>query len=686
MNASTSALIDPWPGPYGGLPPWDRIDSDAFDDAVAVAIADKRRELAAIVDDQSSPTFANTIEALEDCGRALQRVRVIVQTMAQTMGTGAIPAIAQRLAPLIANVDNEIAHDSRLFARIDAVHRRVDALGLDAVQRRLVERWRDRMLRAGVALAPDVKARLVVLHARYAELFAAFARNLAADERQVVWIESEGDLAGTTDDLMRTLKQAAIEEGRPGAWAVKNMRAMVWPFLTQSTRRDFRERVWRMWTDRGGHEGPNDNRPIVAEILSVRGEIAKLLGFPTFAHYALADRMAGTPERVLETLERAWGPVLVRTRAQVAAYQAIANADGAGIVLAPWDRLHYADRHRRLCFGFDGEALRPYLALDRMFGAMFWAAGRLHGIAFDDITARTPLLDDSVRVYAVTQDGEPHGVLYVDLFARSGKGHGSYQTEWRTAESFRGRVLPISCIVSNISKPAPGEPVLLAWEYANVFFHEFGHALHILMNRVQYPSLGSLSVPWDFIELPSLINERWLSERELLARFARHHASGEAVPEAMLDALERSLADERIFSVNLDYLADAFIDLRLHLLADGSGTLIDPVAVESETLEALSMPAAWDLVMRVPNFWHAWTESYAAGLYVYLWADVMAADAAEAFATAPDGWYDRDVAKRWRETVLSVGASVSAEDAFRAFRGRDPDPDALLRRFGLVAA
>ena len=686
-SADVSALLEPWPGPYGGLPPWDRVRPEAFNDAFGIAGAARRTELRAIADEPAPPTFANTIEALEGSGRVLQRVHLLMHVFAQTMASGDMPKIAERLAPLLGQLDDEAAHDPKLFARVEAVHRDRHALGLGATQVRLVERLHDRMRRKGAALAPDAKRRLAAINARYAALFAQFGQNLQADERMLVWIESEADLDGTTESLRGTLKHAAVDAGRPEVWAVRNMRAMVWPFLTQSTRRALREQVWRMWTDRGGHDGPHDNRPVVAEILALRGEKAKLMGYPSFAHLAIADRMAQTPEAVMAMLERTWTPVLERTRAQIASFQAIADAEGADFALKPWDRLHYAEKYRRHRFGFDTEALRPYLAVGKMFEAMFWAAGRLHGYAFEDISAITPRLDDSVRVYALSRGGDgPVGVLYIDLFARPGKGHGSYQMEWRSAESFRGRVLPISCIVSNLPKPATGEPVLLAWEYANVFFHEFGHAMHILSNRTAYPSLGSLHVAWDFIELPSLINERWLSERELLSRFASHHATGEPIPPAMLAALEASLAYDRIFSVNLEYLADAFIDMRMHLLADGSGRAIDAVAVEADTLAELSMPEGWDLIMRVPNFWHAWTDHYAAGLYVYLWADVMAADAAEAFAEAPGGWYDEDVATRWRETILSVGTSVPAEDAFRAFRGRDPDPEALMRRFGLIAA
>ncbi len=686
MTADARVLLEPWHHPerLGGLPPFDRVTPTALETAYRAAVDLKRDEVRAIAANPAPPTFANTLEALEDCGRALQRVQCLTSVFSQTMATGEMPAVAQRLAPLASALEDHIAHDDALFARIAAVYAARHAAGLSAQQIRLVEVVHERMLRRGAALAAAARARLAWINGRIAELSTAFNQNLLADQAQVQWIDDAAGLAGTNDSLRQLLRQAAVELGRPDAWALRNQRAVVWPFLTQSTRRDLREQAWRMWTDRGDHAGEHDNKPLIAEILRLRGEKARLLGHASFAHLALADRMARTPETALAMLERAWKPVLAATQEQIAAFQAVADAEGAGIRLAPWDRLHYAEKMRQARFGFDNEALRPYLALDAMLEAMFWAAGRLHGLTFHALPDDVPRCHDSVRAYELRRGGETVGALYFDLFARPGKSHGSYQMQWRSAESFRERVLPISCITSNLPRPGPGQPTLLAWEYANVFFHEFGHALHMLANNASYPSLGSMHVDWDFVELPALLNERWLADRELLVRFARHHQTGEPLPLEMLDALEAALRFDRIFSVALDYLAPAIVDMKLHLLADGApGREIDAVAVENETLAALGMPAAWDEVMRVPHCVHIWSGAYAAGLYSYLWADVMAADAAEAFQQSPGGWYDAGTARRWRDTVLSVGTRVPAEQAFRDFRGRVPDPDALMRRFGL---
>jgi peptidyl-dipeptidase Dcp len=486
--------------------------------------------------------------------------------------------------------------------------------------------------------------------------------------------------------LRQAAAAAATEKGRPGIWAIPNARGSVWPFLTLATRRDLREQVWRMWTQRGDNPGANDNKPIAAQILQLRGELARLMGSPSYAHFALADRMARTPETALALLERTWRSVKPAALAQIADYQAIADREDAGIRLAPWDRQFYAEKLRRQRFGLDGDAVKAHLPLEAVLQAMFWAAGRVHGLAFKPL-AEAPLIHPSVRVYEVSRGEEPVGVLYFDLFNRPGKAHGSYQMQYREAENFRGRVLPIAAVYSTFPPPPEGQPVLLPWEYANVFFHEFGHALHMLHCTSAYASLGSQHVAWDFVELPALINERWLRDRELLARFARHHVTGQPMSDALIDRIEQGLRYDRIFSLNPDFLLPAIVDMRLHLLADGSGRAIDAVQVENETMGELGMPAAWDLIMRVTHNFHLFIGgTYAAGLYSYLWADVMAADAVETFERSPGGIYDAGVSQAWIAHILSVGHRVPADEAFRNFAGHDPDPLPLQRRFGLAPA
>jgi peptidyl-dipeptidase Dcp len=682
-----AALLAPWAGPYGGLPPLAGVSPDAIEDALRAAIEMKRAEVRAIASNAAPPTFENTAAALEDCGRTLRRVTVVYQVHANSLSLGDMPTVTQRMAPVLAMLDDEIAHDECLYARLNAVWDGRRQAGLTPEQQRLVEVLRTRMQRRGAGLAPGAKARLAEINARLAALSSRYNQNLIQEAAaQAVFIEDEAGLSGLPDTLRQAAAAAAAEKGRPGIWAVPNARGAVWPFLTLATRRDLREKVWRMWTNRGDHPGLHDNKPIAAEILQLRGELARLMGCASYAHFALAERMARTPETALGLLQATWARVKAAAQAQIADYQAIADKEaddqGALFRLAPWDRQFYAEKLRRQRFGLDGDAVKAHLPLEAVLQAMFWEAGRVHGLAFKPIED-APLIHPSVRVYEVRRGADVIGIIYFDLFNRPGKAHGSYQMQYREAESHRGRVLPISAVYSTFPAPPDGQPVLLPWEYANVFFHEFGHALHMLHCTSAYAALGSQHVAWDFVELPALMNERWLRDRELLERFARHHVTGLAIAPGLIDRIEQGLKYDRIFSLNPDYLLPAIVDLRLHLLADGSGTPIDPVQLENDTLTELGMPEAWDLIMRVTHNFHCFVGSYAAGLYSYLWADVMAADAVEAFERSPGGLYDPGTTRRWIDHILSVGHRVPADQAFRSFAGHDPDPTPLHRRFGL---
>lgn len=684
LSADAQALLAPWPGPFGGLPPYDRATPEAIEQALPLAIEARRQAVCAISASPEAPTFDNTVAALETSGRALRDLHALALAVAQTASTAELQAVMQRLAPLLPALDLEIAHDRALYHRVEAVWRARHAAGLDAQQIRLIEVLRNRMQRAGADLADEAKARLQAIDARLAVLSSQFNRNLLSEQNeQVSWLEREADLAGLDDAQQQAAAQAAADRGRAGAWAIPNQRPAVWPFLTQSTRRDLREQVWRLWNQRGGNDGPHDNRPVIAEMLQLRGERARLLGHRSHAHAVLVDRMAGSPEAAMAMLRRTWDTVLAATRRQVVDLQAIADAESAGFALAPWDRLHYAEKLRRQRFAVDTAQLMQYLPLEHMREAMFWAAGRVHGLGFHELHD-VPVLHPSIRVFEVRRGDDTVGLLYFDVFQRPGKMHGSHQHRVRAAEhGAGGRVLPIANIVSGVPASPPGRPALLPWEFANVLFHEFGHALHMLLDGARYPSLGSLNVAWDFVELPSLLNEYWLRDRELLRRFARHHDTGEPMPDDLIDRLEASLKADRIFSVNLDYLGAAIVDLSLHLMADGSGRAIDAAALERQTLDELGMPACWDLILRVTHSVHSFAGGYHAGLYAYLWSDVMAADVAEAWLASPGGLYDPAFAQAWRDAILTVGHALPADTAFRQLMGRDPDPTALMRRFGL---
>lgn len=384
----------------------------------------------------------------------------------------------------------------------------------------------------------------------------------------------------------------------------------------------------------------------------------------------------------MQLMTTSWNLLLEPTRKEIAAMQAIADADGADFVLQPWDRLYYAEKLRQQKFNLDADAVKPYLELSNVIDGMFWAAQRTFGFAFRELED-VPVISPDIRVFEVSRNGERIGALWLDLFQRPGKGPSSWSAQYRSAENFRGRVLPLVVLHSSVPQPAAGDPVLVPWERANVIFHEFGHTLQTLSNRAAFPSLGSLAVPWDFIEVPSLLNERWLLDRDVLTRFARHYQTGKPMPADLIDRIERAAQHDRVFSASLNYLGSAIVDMRLHLLADGRE--IDAVAEEKRILEELQLPQAVDLTLYIPHAFHTFTEEYAAGLYTYLWSDVIAADIAESFLAAPGGLYDQAVAERYMSIILAPANTVHAAQAFREFKGRDPDPGALMRRFGLVA-
>jgi peptidyl-dipeptidase Dcp len=669
-------LTLPWQGPCGGLPPLDIATPEAIDTAAHKAIAMKRKEIVAIIANPEVPNFVNTVEAFENCGRALQRVFALYSLFSSNKNIGSWTEIGSRLAPLFSALDDEIAHNEELFARFGAV----SDDGLSGEQIRLKTVIIDRMKRRGAGLPKATLARLAEVNGEIARLIVQFNQNLITDQDgQAVFVVDAAKLHGYPDAMKQVAAVAAEARDRPGEWAIVNTRPAVWPLLQTIADRALREQVWRMWTSRGGHDGPSDNRPVIQRILELRGERAKLLGFETYADYALVDRMARTHD-IAETMVRdMWDAVLPITRAQIAEMQTIADVEGAGFALMPWDRLYYAERLRRARFGLDAEAVKPYLTLDNVLAALFDQAKHLHNLDFAPLPD-APVLHPDIRAYHVSRDGRPVGAMHFDLVWREGKMRGSWQYEVRTHESFQGEVLPISNVCSGLMSARAGEPVTMGWEYANVLFHEFGHGLHMLMSRAAYPSLGPCTVPWDFIEVPSLLNERWLYDRALIRRHLRHWQTGEAMPEALIDAIETGQKFDRVFSVNLDYLAPALTDLRLHRLADGR--TIDPVTIETELLADLNMPEAMAPMMTVTNAYHTWTESYAAGLYVYLWADVIAADIANAFAET--GLYDSVLADKYRQDILGSANTVPIDDAFRSFRGREPDTSALKRRFELA--
>jgi peptidyl-dipeptidase Dcp len=672
-------LLDPWEGPYGGLPPFDDVTPAAIESATLLALELKRAEISAIADNRDPPNFENTIAALEDAGRPLGRVRSLAVILFSTRNLDGMAEVEQRVAPLREALEDEIAHNPALNARMDAV---AGDASLTPEQARLVAVIRNRHARRGGLLLPETRAAVAAINGRIAKLQSGCLANLMAGaaERYVL-VETEAELAGLPEEAISAAGRLAAQKGHDGKFAIANTRPAIWPILQLCRNREVRQKARDMWMTRCALDGPHDNRPLLSELVALRGEKARLLGHESYAHYAIDGKMAGTPEVALAQLLKTLGPVRSNAFARLDMVQTLANAEGINDRVRAWDWLYLLDKHRKAQFGLDAEAVKSYLSLDNVLAMIFAAAGRLHGLAFT-LLPDAPRVHSDVRVYEVSRNGEAVGVVWMDLLFREGKMRGSWQAEIQPAESFKGKRLCFSNVCSNIEKPADDRPILMGWEYANVLFHEFGHAMHMLMSRVRYPSLGSMGVEWDLVELPSQLNERWLYDHNLLRRHARHWQTGEPMPEAMIAAIDAAFHFDRVFSVGLEYLLPTLVDLRMHLAARGGP--VDPLAIERETYAEFDIPDAIDPIFFLPQQYHSFTEVYAGALYSYLWADVMVADVIAAFEAAPGGLYDADMASRWRDTILSVGTSVPGIEAFRRFRGRDPDPEALLRRFELV--
>ncbi|HZC16596.1 MAG TPA: M3 family metallopeptidase [Caulobacteraceae bacterium] len=682
----TSTLVDnpvlaPWSGPHGGGPAFDAIRVEHFVPALDEAMGRYRAEVAAIAANPAPPTFANTLEAMERSGRAFRQATSLMGTFTSTMNSAEMQAVQRQMAPKLAAFRDEIMHNRPLFDRIRAVYDARETSGLDAEQQRLADVvWR-RFTRQGAALGDADKHRLAEINQRLASLHTAFSQNILADEEGLALVlDNEADLDGLPSNLVEAAAAAAEQRGLKGQWVIANTRSSMDPFITLSTRRDLREKALKLWASRGDNPGDHDNNPIMTEVLKLRVEKAHLLGFATFAHWIADGQMAKTPDAAMALLRKVWTPAAARAREEIAEMAPIVAAEGSNEPLEAWDYRYYAEKLRKAKYDLSDDEVKPYLQLSRLRDGMFWAAGELFGLKFTNVTDM-PVYHPDVEVFEVTRDGALVGLWYFDLYARPGKSSGAWMSEYRTQQTLAG-VTPIISNNSNFMKAAPGEPVLISWTDAVTLFHEFGHGLHGLNSAVTYPSLAGTSVVRDFVELPSQLNERWLPTPELLQRFAVHYETGEPMPAMLTDKVLAAQNFRQGFNTT-EYLACAILDLEAHLGADEA---LDAREFEREALERLGMPKEIILRHRLPHFSHVFSgESYAAGYYNYIWADVLSADAAEAFAEAPGGFYDKDLAKRLLDEVLSIGNSVEAGEAYRRFRGRDYGTGALMRSRGFEA-
>jgi peptidyl-dipeptidase Dcp len=676
---SESPLLAPWTGPYGGVPPFDKVRVDDFKPALEAGMAEHLKEIDAIAASNEPATFQNTIAALERAGRTLERVRAIYGVWSANMNSPDFQKVEREMAPRLAAHSDKITQNDRLFERIAAVYEQRERTGLTPEQQRLTWLHHNNFVRAGARLDAKAKERLSEINQRLAGLFTTFSQNVLADENDYMLVlDKEEDLAGLPESVRSAAAAAAAERGHDGKWAVLNTRSSVEPFLTHSSRRDLREKVWRTFYSRGDNNDEKDNNAHITEILKLRAERAKLLGYETHAHWRLENTMAGTPGRAMQLLEAVWTPAVARVREEVADMQAVADKEGAGITIEPWDYRYYAEKVRKAKYDLDDNEVKPYLQLDKLTEGMFFVAGELFGFRFEPV-GNVPVFHADVRVFEVKNtEGRHVGLFYLDPYARQGKRSGAWMTAYRTQERFHREITPIVSNNSNFVQGRAGEPILISWIDAETLFHEFGHALHGLSSDVSYPSLAGTRLARDYVEFPSQLLEHWLATPEVLNRFALHYRTGEPIPPDLVQRIERAQTFNQGFAT-VEYLASAFIDMKLHLAGDKT---IDPGAFERDTLKALGMPEEIVMRHRTPHFTHVFaSDGYSAGYYSYLWSDTLTADALEAFIEA-GGLYDGGVAKRLREHVFSVGNTVDPAEGYRAFRGRDARIDALMRQRG----
>jgi peptidyl-dipeptidase Dcp len=679
--AVDNPLLQTWDAPFG-TPPFDRIRPEHFAPAFDAALIKRRTEIAAIISDPAAPTFDNTIVALERAGGLLRRVSAAFFHLASAETSDEIERVERDIAPVLSRERNAILLDGALFARVEALYQARDRLGLDAEAARTLERWRVAFTRAGAGLAPDKKARLAAIGERLASLGALFGQNVLADEKAFALVlDGPDDLAGLPESFVSAAAQAAAARGLPGKYVATLSRSSYEPFMQASARRDLRERAFRAFVARGAGGGAHDNAAIMRETVALRAERARLLGFPNFAAFRLADSMAKTPQAALDLMRRVWAPARAQALREAEALQATIAAEGGNFELKPWDWRYYAEKRRKALYDVDQSEVRPYLPLEGMIAAAFDVAHRLFGVSFvarEDI----PLPNAEARAWtAVGPDGAPIALFIGDYFARDSKHSGAWMSALRDQQKLDGRVLPIVVNVMSFARGGAGEPCLLSLDEAHTLFHELGHALHGMLSDVTYPLLSGTNVARDFVELPSQLFEHWLERPQTLRRFARHHRTGEPMPEALIERLEAARRFNQGFATT-EFVAAALFDMELHLVVDPGA--LDVAEFERRTLTAIGMPSAIATRHSAPHFQHVFSgEGYSAGYYSYLWSEALDADAFEAFEQAGDD-FDPELAERLKRFVYAAGNTREPDEAYRAFRGADPSPGALLRKRGLA--
>ncbi|MBB3764122.1 M3 family metallopeptidase [Sphingomicrobium lutaoense] len=680
MEAEAEAqnpVLAEWTGPYGGVPQWQDYEVSMIDDAYPVAINAYLAEIEAIANNPAAPTFANTIDALELSGELLDRVNAISGLYSSNLSTPEVQELEAKWSPRLSAAYDKVTLNPKLFARIKELYEKRNALNLSAQQERVLTRRYESYVRNGALLDAAGKEQLSAYNQELAGLFSEFSKRVLADESTYTAVP-EARMAGVPDDVKSAARTLAQSEGLgDGMYAIKNTRSMVDPVLTGATDRKLREEVWRDFVNRGDNGDGNDTNALIAKIVKLRAERADLLGYESHAHWRMQDTMAKTPSRAMDLMMRVWPAAVARVDEEVEEMMPFAKADGLSEI-KPWDYLYYLEKLREAKYDLSADELKPYFELNNMVEGMFWSAEQLYDIKLTENTGTVPVYHPDIRTFDVSnaKTGENIGLFYFDTFARDGKRSGAWMNTFRFSTKLEGDEPGLFTNNNNFNKPAPGEPVLISLDDAKTLWHEFGHAIHYMLVDVDYPSLAGQQR--DFVEYPSQVNENWLLSEPILKRFAVHYQTGEPMPAELLQKIEASSTFGQGYAT-VQYLSSALVDMALHTDPDG---VEDIDAFERETLALLDMPEETVMRHRLPQFNHLFSsDAYSAGYYSYLWSETMDADTWAAFEAAGDV-YDRKIADAFRIHILSTGNATDRAEAYRAFRGRDPDVRALLERRG----
>lgn len=672
-----NALLQKWSGLYGGVPAFDEYKIADFKAAFDISIQEKLTELEAIASDPKPVTFENTIAALERSGKTYNRVLSIFGIYSSNLNSPEFEPIETELSPKIAEVSSKMYQNEKLFARIEKLYHSPEKEKLTTEQQRLIWLYYTNFVREGAQLNSEAKIKVAEINQKLAGLFSKFSQNLLAEEnKQIIELTSDTDFEGLPEELKNAAIAQVKQRNLSAKGCVANTRSFVEPFLTFSNKRELREKVWKMFISRGDNDNEYNNNTTLVEILKLRAEKAKLLGFQTFAHWSLSNTMAKTPERTLELMEAVWKPAIAQVKLDVADMQKIVDSEGGHFQIEPWDYRYYSEKVRKAKYDLDQNEVKQYLQLEKLREGMFWVAGELFDLKFKQIT-NVPVYQADVRVWEVSNKttGNIVGLWYFDPYSREGKRSGAWMNAHREQQKMDGNVLTIVSNNCNFIKGKENEPILISWDDASTLFHEFGHALHGLCSNVTYPSLSGTNVARDYVEFPSQILERWLATPEVLKTFALHYKTNEPIPMALVERIQKASSFNEGFST-IETISSSLIDMKLHLAGD---VTIDPKLFEKETLAKLEMPKEIVMRHRIPQFGHIFSsDDYASGYYSYLWADVISADAYEAFTDAK-GAFDKAVAKRLLDNVFSIGNTTDQEESYRKFRGSDPKIDALMR-------